>query len=161
MKTLAFRRSSPVEPPYLVLVHAREAPDVEEWRAYVDAVAETMASAVGRVNVFVATDGGGPNPAQRKALANAFNIGKGDAWTYVFTTDAFVRGVVTAFNWVSKVHATAHMPSEFPNVCHDCGLSAFDVMKEFNELHKTFQRVNTLVRISEAVQRSTTRKTQR
>jgi hypothetical protein len=160
MKTLAFRRSPTAAQPYLVLVHAREAPDAQEWDAYVATVAETMTAAVGRVNVFVATDGGGPNPAQRKALADAFNNGLGDAWTHVFTTDAFVRGVVTAFNWVAKAHATAHLPSEFVNVCNECGIAPTEVMKELTAIHKTFQRVNTLVRISDEVARSTV-KTQR
>jgi hypothetical protein len=144
-----------VAQPYLVLVHAREAPAAEEWDAYVATVAEIMTTASSRVNVFVATDGGGPNPGQRKALADAFNTGSGDAWTYVFTTDAFVRGVVTAFNWVAKAHATAHLPSEFVNVCSKCDLAPAEVMKEFAALHKSFQRVNTLMRISDEVARST------
>jgi hypothetical protein len=131
MKTLAFRSRSCANGAYLVLLHTSAPPDTNEWKAYVRAVATLLAEARGPLHAFVATDGGSPDAAQRRVLAEAFN--RGNALTHVFTTDAFVRGVVTAFRWIARARAAAHSPDDFLHVCNEVGLIASEVLADFVE----------------------------
>lgn len=149
MKTLAFRSRSDREPPYLVLVHNALAPDPEEWSAYVSEFAKLMAAGKGPVHAFVSTDGGSPDAAQRKQLADVVNTG--EALTHVFTTDAVIRGVVTAFRWLARARAVAHQPKEFPTVCIECGVSPFEVMKDFNDLRRSIPNVQMVSRIADSM----------
>jgi hypothetical protein len=148
MKTLAFQRGSGSGKDYLVLLHPPEQPSSEDWTAYVNAVARALAESTGRLHAFVATDGGAPSAPQRKELAAAF--ARGDALTHVFTTDAFIRGVVTAFRWVSRAGAVAHHPKEFDAVCRDCGFLPADVLSDFRHVQRQLPRVIAL----ESIERS-------
>lgn len=153
MKTLAFRSGGSHDRPYFVLAHTVAAPDPEEWQQYVSAVAEVMTTVSATMHVFVATDGGSPNPAQRKQLAAAFGSSKADSWTHVFTTDSFIRGVVTAFRWIARAHATAHAPEDFPRVCNEYGVSPIAVLRDFTEAQKLLPRVNGISRLEYALER--------
>jgi hypothetical protein len=150
MKTLAFRGRSGGETGYLVLLHTSEAPDPEEWRAYVREFESILSDRRRPVHAFVATDGGSPDAAQRKELAEV--VMTGDALTHVFTTDAVIRGVVTAFRWIARSRAVAHLPREFPEVCAACGLVASEVMSDFNELRRSLPRVEMVARIAASMQ---------
>ncbi|MET0388501.1 MAG: hypothetical protein ABW321_21195 [Polyangiales bacterium] len=156
MKTLAFRSGrSSTEQRYFVLAHTAVEPSQAEWDAYCQAVAGVMPEARSTVHAFVATDGGGPNPAQRRQLAAAFARGRVEGWTHVFTTDGFVRGIVTAFRWIARAHATAHVPAEFAHVCTECGLSPSHVLNDFVELQKELPRVHGIGLLEYSSQRPT------
>jgi hypothetical protein len=150
MQTLAFRICGTPAAPYLVLLHTAEAPKLEEWREYVRAMQEALSGASQRVYAFVATDGGSPNATQRRLLADVVVKGSG-AQTHVFTTDVFIRSVVTAFSWIAKPGASAHAPRDFSAVCIASGLSPQDVVREFGGLQKSFPRVLTLDRVIETM----------
>jgi hypothetical protein len=77
-----------------VVVHRARPPTDAEWTDYLDSWKPLDMSAM-RTLVF--TDGGGPNPAQRKA-ANAALAGK-SSLTAVVSSSALVRGIVTALGW--------------------------------------------------------------
>lgn len=148
MQTLAFRPCKSPNGNYILLLHTAEAPATVEWRAYVAGVQSLLAESSGLVHAFVATDGGSPNAIQRRLLADA--VMRGTAMhTHVFTTDVFIRSVVTAFSWIAKPGASAHAPREFAKVCGDCAISVPDAVRELQELQKTFPKVMTLERMIE------------
>ncbi|HEX4352636.1 MAG TPA: hypothetical protein VHZ95_06980 [Polyangiales bacterium] len=151
MKTFASRHGIENDRPYFVLIHSADEPSVHEWNRYVDTVTLVMSSARTSVHAFVATDGGGPNAAQRKALADAFEFGLADAWTHVFTTSVFVRGIVTAFRWIARSRAIAHLPIEFPATCRECGHSPLQILRDFSELQRDFPSVLTLNELADAL----------
>jgi len=150
LKTLAFRQCSTGPLPYLVLLHNEQEPDPVEWSAYVCAVRATLAMTDGRVHAFIATDGGGPNAAQRKELARAVVAARADLLSHIFTRDPFVRGIVTAFRWISGARAVAHPPDTFVDACEEYGHSPAEILREFERLQKEFARVDILRGISEA-----------
>jgi hypothetical protein len=152
MNTLAFRRSSSAEKRYLVLIHNASAPDAAEWQAYVREMDRTLAEAVGTVHAFVVTDGGGPDAVQRRELADIFGQRHCSNLTHVFTNDMVVRAIVTAFRWIGRAHAVAHLPSAFPFVCAECGLSAVEVLHDFREAEKELGRVRMLQQLEDALQ---------
>ncbi|MEY4511216.1 MAG: hypothetical protein RLZZ450_3338 [Pseudomonadota bacterium] len=147
MRTLAFQQGSGKGPDYLVLLHTSAAPDVAEWKAYVDQVGRAMSTAKGALSVFVATDGGGPDAAQRRLLTETFSRGPGDALTHVFTTNAFVRGIVTTFRWVARAPAVAHTPSGFSAVCAACELDPAEVLSDLLAVQKRFASVRIVEQI--------------
>ncbi|HEX5660551.1 MAG TPA: hypothetical protein VFX59_25330 [Polyangiales bacterium] len=147
MRTLAFQQGAGRGADYLILLHTSAAPDVAEWKAYVDQVGRTMSTARGVLSVFVATDGGGPNAAQRKLLTETFSRGPGDALTHVFTTSAFVRGIVTTFRWVARAPAVAHVPRDFSAVCAACALDPAAVLSDLLAVQKRFASVRIVEQI--------------
>jgi hypothetical protein len=135
-----------------VLLHTAEQPRLDEWREYVRAVESAIEGATERVYAIVVTDGGSPNATQRRLLADVVMKKSVGAQTHVFTTDAFIRSVVTAFSWIARPGASAHAPRDFSHVCRMCGLSAEDVMRELTELQRSFPKVLTLGRINDGMQ---------
>ena len=150
MKTLAFRRSSKAASPYLVLLHTASKPDAAEWTRYVATVSATLAAHRGTMHVFIATDGGGPDASQRKELAQVVANSSAEALSHIFTTDAFIRGIVTAFRWISKARAAAHLPSDLAAVCAELGHASKDVLDDFALVQKTLPTVRTLAIIEKA-----------
>ncbi len=149
MQTLAF---SPCKSPngnYILLLHTAEAPATSEWRDYVSAVHALLSESTEIVRAFVATDGGSPNAVQRRLLADTVMRGT-QMHTHVFTTDLFIRSMVTAFSWIAKPGAAAHAPWEFAKVCENCGVSLPDLARELQDLQKTFPKVLTLERMLES-----------
>jgi hypothetical protein len=104
----------------------------------------------GRVHAFIATDGGGPNAAQRKELAQVVSQGRADMLSHIFTKDPFIRGIVTAFRWISGARAVAHLPSAFASVCAESDLAAADVLRELESAQQDFPPVEVLRWMSEA-----------
>jgi hypothetical protein len=149
--TLAFRASAGPGHPFMVLLHDTRAPEPAEWKRYLDALSATVATASARVHVFIVTDGGGPNAAQRKELAAVLERGPVDALSHIFTTDAFVRGIVTAFRWIAHARAVAHHPRELAAVCADCGHAPEDVLAELATLQAAFPPVATLRVVEESI----------
>lgn len=144
MRTLQFRHSESRGQSYFVLIHSREQPDQAEWKAYMQALDQLLQAERRLLHVFVATDGGGPNAAQRKALSHLIADSPGDALTHVFTTERLVRGVVTAFRWITRAQAIAYTPEELPHVCDEYKVALRDVTRDFTRVQAVFQRVQTL-----------------
>jgi hypothetical protein len=136
MGSFAFRSGPAAQRPYFVLLHTGEAPDATTWSRYIEALADRMEQSQLPVHVFAVTDGGGPSSGQRRALAEAFARDQRGAMTHVFTTSTFTRGIVTAFQWLARSRAVAHMPDEFPAVCEQCRIPAPAVLGDLNELQK-------------------------
>jgi hypothetical protein len=122
VQTIAFQRGTAVGAPYLLLLHSAQQPSAPEWSAYVQA-------------------------AQRKQLAEAFDKSATPGLTHVFSTSAFVRGVVTAFSWMTRSHALAHAPREFGSVCVESQLDATSVLGDLVRLQQTFVAVQVLSQI--------------
>ena len=98
-RTIAF---SFVEPRTVVLVHARENPTDEEWRAYVDALRNWVDRVGERLVSLVVTEGGGPNTVQRTDLNDTLLKAHGSFATAVITDSRVVRGMVTAMSWFNS-----------------------------------------------------------
>jgi hypothetical protein len=131
VKTLAFQSSVYAGMPYVIVLHTSAAPDAAEWQDFVAAVSTTMTSATDRVCAFAVSEGGGPNSAQRRALADAFGMGKAPPHTRVFTNSAFVRGIVTAIEWMRAFPIQAHSPDDFARACVECGLSPGTLLADY------------------------------
>lgn len=100
-RTLAWRyiQRSPLQ---LVAAHSEAAPTEEEWNRYVAearAAGETLANTRGSW-ALVMSDGGGPNGAQRKAIASVPGIAA--LPTAVVSSSLLTRGMVTATAWLGK-----------------------------------------------------------
>ena len=148
MKTLAFHSALYRDSRYLVIAHTEAAPAVEEWNGYLAAVGEAVSVEGPTVYAFVVTDGGGPSSTQRKEIAEVFSGGAAQASTHVFTTSAFVRGIVTAFHWMNWSPTEAHNPSNFPTVCVRCGFPPLVVLSEFERLQEQLPPVAVLRKIT-------------
>jgi hypothetical protein len=151
MKTLAFQRSVADDDPYLVLLHTAASPEPSEWHGYVREMAATLSVAVKQVQVFVVTDGGGPDAKQRKELADVIQPTRVGALTHVFTTNVFVRGIVTAFRWLGGAGAVSHHPNDFPNVCSACGFLPVIVLSDLRRVQEEIDSVQTLAEIEETM----------
>lgn len=138
---------------YLVLLHSADQPTVAEWTGYVQEVEAALPGARGTLHIFVATDGGAPNAAQRKQLAEAFDRSSTPALTHVFSTSAFVRGVVTAFSWMTRSHAIAHAPRDFSAVCAECSLEPAAVLNDLLSAQSSFISVQVLLQIQQLAAR--------
>lgn len=151
MKSFAFRPSTEPGHAYFVLLHTVDAPDAATWSQYVDALAVMIARSKTAVQVFAATDGGGPGPGQRRALAAVFAQDQLGAITHVFTTSAVTRGIVTAFHWVARARAVAHVPGEFPAICARCRIPARAVFEDLRSLQALLPPVALLRDIERAL----------
>ena len=72
MAAFTFLRGQDAEHTFFVLLHTAAPPEAEAWSAYLDALRRNLPEGTGRTHVFVATDGGGPDLAQRRSLAAVF-----------------------------------------------------------------------------------------
>ena len=148
MEAFTFRRGQHAEHTFFVLLHTAAPPEAEGWNAYLDALRRTLPERIGRTHVFVATDGGGPNPAQRRSLATVF--AERDALTHVFTTDLLVRGIVNAFRWMGG-SAIAYQPREFPRVCPVVGHSPTAVLSLLDSAQSELKSVAILAQLHAAL----------
>lgn len=127
MGAFSFRSGRQAGRSFFVLLHTAAPPEKAGWDAYLDALRLSLPESRGRTHVFVATDGGGPDAAQRRSLATV--LARGDALTHVFTTELLVRGIVTAFRWIGG-SAIAYHPREFAGVCAEVGHSPAEVLSK-------------------------------
>jgi len=113
-------------PPFVVALHGRRKPESERWRNYVDVLRRSYRPELGQITIFVVTDGGGPDAAQRKELTALDQHGA--ALTHVFATDLVTRGIVTALHWLG-ISIVAHHPSELHAVCKKSGHSTESILR--------------------------------
>jgi len=154
MNTFAFRPGTDARHPYFVLLHTEDAPDAEIWSQYVAALSARIAHGTSTINVFAVTDGGGPDPGQRRALAAAFARDHFGSITHVFTTSSVTRGIVTAFHWLARSRAVAHPPEEFTAICARCNIAAAAVLEDLVRLQAELPPVALLEAISDGVHSS-------
>lgn len=148
MTAFAFRVSADAPRPFVVLLHTHETPEANIWSQYVDTLSELLPRTKTSVPIFAVTDGGGPDSGQRRALARAFAPDRLGAMTHVFTTSSFTRGIVTAFHWVARARAVAHLPEEFPAVCERCQAPVRAVLDELFGLQALLPPVTLLEQIA-------------
>jgi hypothetical protein len=158
MNTFAFRSSNDQRHSYFVLLHTEDAPDGESWSQYVEALGARLARSTTTVNIFAVTDGGGPDPGQRRALAAAFARDQLGSITHVFTTSTVTRGIVTAFHWLARARAVAHAPEEFPSICERCQVPASAVLEDLVRLQAELPPVALREMIDRAVRSSGVRR---
>lgn len=158
MNTFAFRPSTDARHSYFVLLHSEDAPDAGIWSQYVAALSARIAHTTTTINIFAVTDGGGPDPGQRRALAAAFARDHLGSITHVFTTSTVTRGIVTAFHWLAHARAVAHTPEEFPSVCQRCNVPAHAVLEDLVRLQADLPPVALLELIDRAVRSSGVRR---
>lgn len=83
---------------FLILVHTKDPPDDQQWKAYVAAARGWKKD----IQAFlVVSDGGGPNAMQRAELDEAIDIEHHPGKTAVVTVSRIARGIVTAISWFS------------------------------------------------------------
>jgi hypothetical protein len=148
MKTFAFGSQINAHHAFFVLLHTADAPDAAGWNDYVAALKRALAESTKTVHVFAVTDGGGPDPTQRRSLAAAFESDRHGATTHVFTTSAFTRGIVTAFQWLARSRATAHHPNAFPSLCEQCQVPTPAVVDALLTLQQALPRVAILAELT-------------
>ncbi|MET0343765.1 MAG: hypothetical protein ABW252_22315 [Polyangiales bacterium] len=151
MKTFAFARGSSGGRTYFVALHSGDPPGESGWSEYVQAVSVGCGMASGTVHILVVTDGGAPSAMQRRELAATFDRAPLPPFAHVFSDDAFVRGVVTAFRWLARTRFASHAPRDFVAVCADIGLAHEQVLYDFFAVQKTMSAVHTLRLVGESV----------
>ena len=141
MSAFSFRRAQNPDRAVFVLLHTSAPPEPAGWDAYLEALRESLPGKKGCTHLFVATDGGGPGPEQRRNLATV--LAHVDTLTHVFTTDLVVRSIVTAYRWLGG-SARAYHPSEFPRACLEASHSPMDTLSLFAEVQCDLSPVATL-----------------
>jgi hypothetical protein len=81
--------------------------------------------------------------------------------THVFTTSSLTRGIVTAFRWVARARAVAHLPEAFPGVCELCNVPAPAVLADLAVLQATLPPVALLTQLRRAARDSSSSSRQR
>lgn len=89
----------------VLLVHNTREPNRKEWDEYLEAVVtarDAVGSDLARFRQIVFTDGGGPNPAQRKILAEILaDVTNVEQLKVAIVSRNFAaRGIATAFRWL-------------------------------------------------------------
>ena len=120
-RTLAYRFW---ERQVIVLVHTKDSPTDEEWKAYCDDARKWRTQVRG---ILVLSEGGGPNSVQRGELEAALDHPEYNAKTAVVTLSRVARGIVTALSWFTpkiKAFSTLQIPAaleylEVPPRSHD------------------------------------------
>ena len=80
----------------MILVHTKEPPSDDEWKAYI----QDAATLRDRIKGFlVISEGGGPNTLQRGELNELMEVEKRGQKTAVVTVNRIARGIVTAMGW--------------------------------------------------------------
>ncbi len=105
-RTLAYRFW---ERQVIVLVHTKDSPTDEEWKAYCDDARKWRTQIRG---ILVLSEGGGPNSVQRGELEVALD--RPEAKTAVVTLSRVARGIVTAMSWFTpkiKAFSTLQIPA--------------------------------------------------
>ena len=105
-RTLAYRFW---ERQVIVLVHTKDSPTDEEWKAYCDDARKWRTQVRG---ILVFSEGGGPNSVQRGELEVALD--RPEAKTAVVTLSRVARGIVTAMSWFTpkiKAFSTLQIPA--------------------------------------------------
>ncbi len=93
----------------LILVHTKDAPADDEWKAYCADARKWRAQIRG---ILVLSEGGGPNSVQRGELEAALD--RPEAKTAVVTLSRVARGIVTALSWFTpkiKAFSTLQIPA--------------------------------------------------
>jgi hypothetical protein len=89
----------------IVVVHTVMGPSNEEWEEYIQILSQARrlhGDDLSTCKQLMLTDGGGPSTAQRAALIKAMEELPGATRVpgAVVSESTFVRGIVTAFNWL-------------------------------------------------------------
>jgi hypothetical protein len=105
LTSLTLQESARENGDYFVILHTADEPARDEWNAYVDAVIVPVRPMGGTLSIIVATDGGGPNAAQRQRLAKVITASPADAVCLEFMR-AWVATIGSLFV-VCAGHATA------------------------------------------------------
>jgi hypothetical protein len=103
MKTANIATTTLREKAVVVWLHTNVDPLPEEWKAGIDiTVALMRKNGIENMRSFVVSDGGAPNSAQRRQLAEAFG---GRPHKLVVVTNSLTnpvkRGVATAISWIN------------------------------------------------------------
>ena len=92
----------------MIAVYRDREPTDDEWTTYLEAVAE---HGLDHSRHHIVTDGGGPNPNQRKRL-NELLAGRASP-VAVVTGSTAVRGITTALSWFNReIRAFSHAEFE-------------------------------------------------
>ena len=105
-RTLAYRFW---ERQVIVLVHTKDSPGEDEWKAYCDDARKWCAQVRG---ILVLSEGGGPNSVQRGELEVALD--RPEAKTAVVTLSRVARGIIAAMSWFTpkiKAFSTLQIPA--------------------------------------------------
>jgi hypothetical protein len=130
----AFRLVGPV----IVAVHTVGEPSNEEWEDYIRIVlhaARLFGEDMAVVRQILVTDGGGPNPAQRAAIVKATEHIRGapSVPRAVISSSKFVRGIVTALNWLDR-NVKLFTPEEVDQAIAFLGLEPAIVTEVWEQL---------------------------
>jgi hypothetical protein len=114
-----------------VIVVGEKDPAPSDWDAYIHAIQASMKAGAEprQLRTLVFSDGGGPNSAQRKAVANLLN---GQATPVaIVSNSAVMRGIMTALAWFNPL-ARAYAPGEIGDALAFLGVPerSFDSIRD-------------------------------
>lgn len=96
---------------FLLLIHTKENPTDEEWKAYLNDAKHWRDKIEG---FLVISEGGGPNTLQRGEMNDVLEAEKRGGKTAVVTLSRLARGIVTALSWFNpgiKAFSTLNIPA--------------------------------------------------
>lgn len=106
-----------------VVVHGEQPPGDGEWKTYVDDMEKRASSVKG---VLVYTLGAGPDPKQRKYVSDMWSRRGQMLPLALVTPSAFVRGVVTALNWMLPKPIKTFTPDQLHEALDFLGITNAD-----------------------------------
>lgn len=96
-----------------LVVHSPHSPSSEDWSGMLRELEQHCQSKQLKA-MLVYSMGGGPNPSQRKSLADIMDKHPGNGNVAIITPSATVRTIVGLINWITRRNAhRAFAPSEF------------------------------------------------
>ena len=108
-RTMAWRTEGRLN----VVVHSSASPTNLEWARFLN---DIRPHADGTLRVLVVSHGGGPDGAQRRALAETFPNRDRRMPVAVVTASVLVRGIVAAVHWFNP-HIKAFGMDQMPEAC--------------------------------------------
>ena len=143
----------------MLVVHTGSAPTNEEWKTYIDTVLDGGKHFGGDLRLcrqLVLSDGGGPNSAQRAMAQKAAEQMNGTQMPVaVVSASAFVRGIVTAFNWFNMNMKVFH-PRDAKAALEFLGADALvaqEIVQELEEIEEDLGPVTTVAAFREALEK--------
>lgn len=93
-----------------VVVHTTETPPDVEWDEYVGGVSDAKKPPI--KGIFVVTDGGGPNAAQRQRLLSSLDQRSARPRVAILSPSVLVRSIVAALNLFAAQPMKMFSPSD-------------------------------------------------
>jgi hypothetical protein len=153
MKNSIVRQFGAGENDVILFLHTPRHPSSKEWDDALSLMRRYAVTAdFRRLRVFVVSDGGGPDAAQRGALQEFFKSQRHSPKCSVITTSVIGRGIIAAVSWFNP-HVKAFSPRGFTDAIAHIDLPRAVIprlLREFSEMERELSPNSCLALITGA-----------